>query len=239
MKLIAMHVRAYKTDSMGRSRQLPARQGSGIISRLPFVAGILFGLAGCTALGQTPGLNWNTRLSGDPALTGDQRVSLLVHNNFLSTGAFFRTVGPALGAHIRDRPAEWEGSAEGFGRRLGTQFSIQTSRGLINSGAAALLGRDPRYQRCGCEGGWRRVGHALSGLVLSADRQGERRFDPSNLAASFGGGYVGASLYPSRYTVSVKGYQLGTQLTGQVMAQNLFLEFGPEIRRVFRKVLRR
>lgn len=234
-----MRIRAHKTDWPFGSRHLLARPGAGIARRIPIVAGILLGLAGFTALGQTPGLNWSTRLSGDPALTGEQRVSLVVHNNFLSTGAFFRTLGPAIGAHVRDRPVEWERDAEGFGRRLGTQFAIQTSRGLINSGSAALLGRDPRYQRCGCEGGWRRVGHAMSGLVLTADGNGVRRFDPSNLAASFGGGYVGASLYPARYSVSVKGYQLGTQLTGQVMAQNLFLEFGPEIRRAFRKVFRR
>jgi hypothetical protein len=201
--------------------------------------GVLFLSASCGAWAQSPVLSWNTRLSSDPALTSEQRVSVLLHNNFLSAGAFFRTVGPAIGAQVRDRPAEWDSTAEGFGRRLGTQFAVQTSRGLINSGSAALLGRDPRYQRCGCEGGWRRVGHAVSGLVLSADGNGVRRFDPSNLAASFGGGYVGASLYPSRYSVSVKGYQLGTQLTGQVMAQNLFLEFGPEIRRAFRKVFRR
>lgn len=207
--------------------------------RVRLVAGILLSLASCAAFGQSPSLSWNTRLSSDPALTSEQRVSVLVHNNFLSTGALFRTLGPALGAHVRDRPVEWERDAEGFGRRLGTQFAIQTSRGLINSGSAALLGRDPRYQRCGCEGGWRRVGHAFSGVVLSADAHGVRRFDPSNLAASFGGGYVGASLYPARYAVSVKGYQLGTQLTGQVMAQNLFLEFGPEIRRALRKVMRR
>lgn len=201
--------------------------------------GVLFLSTSCAAWAQSPVLSWNTRLSSDPALTSEQRVSVLLHNNFLSTGAFFRTVGPAIGAQVRDRPAEWDSTAEGFGRRLGTQFAVQTSRGLINSGSAALLGRDPRYQRCGCEGGWRRVGHALSGVVLSADAQGVRRFDPSNLAASFGGGYVGASLYPARYSVSVKGYQLGTQLTGQVMAQNLFLEFGPEIRRAMRKVFRR
>ncbi|MBN9663623.1 MAG: hypothetical protein J0H49_35825 [Acidobacteria bacterium] len=223
----------------GGPRVAPELPGSRPLVLRYCALGVLFLSTSCAAWAQSPVLSWNTRLSSDPALTSEQRVSVLLHNNFLSTGAFFRTVGPAIGAQVRDRPAEWDSTAEGFGRRLGTQFAVQTSRGLINSGSAALLGRDPRYQRCGCEGGWRRVGHALSGVVLSADAQGVRRFDPSNLAASFGGGYVGASLYPARYSVSVKGYQLGTQLTGQVMAQNLFLEFGPEIRRAMRKVFRR
>ena len=188
---------------------------------------------------QTPAKNWWTRESADPALTGNQRVEVLLHNNFLSPGAVFRSFGPAMAGHFRDSPPEWDRNAAGFGRRLGTQFMTQTSRGVIGSASVAIFGRDPRYQRCGCQGGLRRAGHAFSGLWLGADAQGQRRFDPSSLLSAYGGGYAGASLYPDRYRVAVKGYQLGTQQAGQLMMQNIFLEFGPELRRFRKKIFRR
>jgi hypothetical protein len=181
-----------------------------------------------------------TRISSDAALTADERVQVLIKNNFLSVGAVMRAVGPAIGGQFGNTPPDWGRTAEGFGRRVGTQFAIQTTRGLVSGGSAAMLGRDPRYQRCNCEGVFRRMGQSFSGLVMGADASGARRFDPSNMMGAYTGGYVGASLYPDRYRISVKGYQLGTQQAGQVVVQNLLLEFGPDIKRFFKtKVLRR
>lgn len=173
-------------------------------------------LAGFCSGQQTPApFSWLTRLPSDPAITGEQRVRLALHNNFLSAGAILRVMGPAVAGQMSDSPSEWENTAAGFGRQLGTQFAVETSRGLISSGSAAIIGRDPRYQRCDCKGVGRRMGYALSGLVLSAGSSGKRQFDPSSLFSAYGGGYIGASLYPDRYRVSVKGYQLGSQQAGQ------------------------
>ena len=53
-------------------------------------------------------------------------------------------------------------------------------------------------------------------------------------------GYVGASLYPDAYSRSVKGAQLGHFQVGQVVIGNLFTEFGPDLKRLWReKILRR
>jgi hypothetical protein len=194
-----------------------------------------------SAMGQAQGLKtWATRLSTDPALTGEQRLQLMLKTNFLSAGALARTAFPAAITHLNDSPPEWDRNGEGFSRRLGFQFATQTSRGLIRSGGAALLGTDPRYQRCECKGIWRRSGHALSALVLAADSNGVRRWDPSNLLSAYGSGYIGATLYPDRYSVAVKGYQLGNQQVLQIGMQNVLLEFGPDIGRfVKKKIFRR
>ena len=193
----------------------------------------------CTAQTQ-PVQTWRSRLSTDPELSGQQRAKVLLRNNFLSTGALMGVIGPSIGGQFGNTPREWGRTPEGFGRRVGLQAAMQTSNGVIESGSAALFGRDPRYQKCGCKGLWKRSGHAFSGLVLGADAQGVRRFDPSNLIAAYGSGYVGASLYPSRYNIAVKGYQLGSQQAGQAVLQNLASEFGPDIARFLkRKILRR
>ena len=183
--------------------------------------------------------DFRVRSSTDPALSGEQRIELMLKSNFLSPGAYLRSLGPALGGQLSDSPKEWDKDLGGFGRRFGTQFAIQSSRGLIRSGAAAAFGLDPRYQRCDCSGGWRRTGHAFSGLWMGANGKGERRFDPSNLMSAYGGGYVGASLYPDRYRLAVNGYQLGSQQVGQIILQNLLLEFSPELKRFRKKVFRR
>jgi hypothetical protein len=184
--------------------------------------------------------NWRARSAADPALTGQERFDVFLHNNFLSAGAYLRAVGPSLGSQLGNNPPEWGKTAEGFGRRVGTQFAIQSSRGAISAASAAAFGRDPRYQRCDCKGAWRRTGHAISGLVLGADSSGTRRFDPSNLLGAYGSGYIGANFYPDRFNVAVKGYQLGNQQVSQAVLQNILVEFGPDLSRFFKKkILRR
>ena len=207
---------------------------------------LLLALIALPAVGQTAAsqnaarTSWQSRLRSDPPLSGSQRAALFFHNDFASAGALLRTVAPAIASQLNNTPQEWEKTGEGFGRRVGLNFVTSTSQDLIQSGSAALFGHDPRYQRCECKGGWRRIGHAFSGLVLLADSNGILRFDPSNLLGAYGSGYLGASLYPARYALEVKGTQLGHEQAGTVVAKNLLLEFGPDIRRILRhKVLGR
>ena len=184
--------------------------------------------------------NWRTRSQSDAPLTGSQRVELFLRNDFASPGAFFRTVGPSLGAQLADRPKEWDKDAEGVGRRLAVNAVTRTSRDLIQSLGTAALGHDPRYQRCDCKGPWRRTGHALVGIFVQADSKGTLRFDPSNIVSAYGAGYLGASLYPDNYSIRQKGFQLGHQQVGQIAAENLILEFSPDLKRFFRtKILRK
>ena len=185
-------------------------------------------------------LDWSSRVASDPALTGSERMRILVRNNFASPAALFRSVIPAIAAEITNRPREWHRTAGGFGRRVGFNFAMFTAQDVIQATSSAMLGRDPRYQRCDCKNVWGRTRQAFSGLVLSADSHGVRRFDPSNLMSSYASGYIGASLYPDRYSVAVKGTQLGHLQVSQVVIENLLIEFGPDIKRFLkRKILRR
>lgn len=201
--------------------------------------GLVLCAAACAAQGLPAVSDWSTRSSTDPPLTGAQRWSLLAHNTFFSTGAVARVVGSSAFAHLVDSPEEWDSTIGGYGKRLRIQAATVTARGLITTGTTAALGHDPRYQRCDCGGVWRRTGHALSALVLAADAQGARRFDPAPLFAAYGGAYAGASLFPERYSRAVKGYQLGSRQVAFRFGQNLFLEFTPEIKALARKVFRR
>jgi hypothetical protein len=187
-----------------------------------------------------PKIDWSTRSVGDSMLTGSQRVESFLVNNFASQGAFYRSVGPAIGQEMSNTPREWGRTTGGFGRRVGVNFVMFTSQDLIQSSSAAMLGRDPRYQRCECKGIMGRTGHAIAGVFVSANANGKLQFDPSNLIGSYGAGYLGSTLYPDRYSRAVKGGQLGHQLVGSAAIQNILLEFRPEIKKLFReKILRK
>lgn len=183
--------------------------------------------------------DWRSRVASDAPLTGQQRFGVLLRNNFYSSDAALRVASAALADQVTNSPEEWGRSGEGFGRRAGTYFVAYTSRDFIKAGSAALFRRDPRYQRCECKGLFRRTGHAVSALFVSADSTGARRFDPSSLVAGYGAGYIGASFYPDRYRLAVKGYQFGNQQVAQIALENLLLEFGPEVNKVFKGVFRR
>lgn len=184
--------------------------------------------------------SWRWRLAEAPELTPSERLKLYLHNNFTSAGGVFRALGPALGSHLGKQPQEWGRTGEGLGRRVAVSAATNSSRELISSGSAAMLGHDPRYQKCECKGFGQRLIHAMSGTILLADSSGRRRLDPSHLIASYSSGFVGASLYPDRYSLRVKGIQLGHQQFAQVTLENVAMEFGPDVKRFLRqKVLRR
>jgi hypothetical protein len=193
-----------------------------------------------SSVATAPIKHWEYRLASDPPLTASQRWQLFFHNDFESPRAYYRALGAALGGELVDGPKEWGQGPEGFGKRVEVDFVMFTSRDLIRTGTSAMFGHDPRYQRCECTGGLRRTGHALSGVFMLADSNGVRRFDPSNLIASYGAGYIGSTLYPERYTPEFKGTQLGHWQLGHVMVENIVLEFGPDLKRQWRrKILRK
>lgn len=198
-----------------------------------------FLLAGVLLAQSSPKFDFNSRIASDAAMSGDERWRLFVLNNFASPGAIFQVAAPAAIQTLANTPKEWQRNSGGFGRRAGLNFLINTSQSGIHSGASALLGYDPRYQRCDCKGAMKRLGHAFSGIVLSANSSGKRGFSPSNLIGAYGSGFIGATIYPDRYSVRVKGMQLGHQQIGGVAFQNLLLEFQPELVRLFRHTILR
>ena len=198
---------------------------------------VLVLILGSEASAQTakPRFTWETRLAKDPPLTGLERAKIFLHNDFASVGTIVRTVGPAIAGQFANQPIDWGRTPEGFGRRIGLGFVTFTAQDAIQHSSAALLGLDPRYQRCECKGLARRTGHAFSGLFLSANAAGVRRFDPSNIVGSYGSGFIAATLYPDRYSRTVKGAQIGHAQVGGVVISNLFQEFGPDIKRILKR----
>lgn len=76
---------------------------------------------------------------------------------------------------VAGSPNVWPQDAESYGRRFATRSAQLVTIEATRHAAAAVLGRDPSYVRCACDGIWRRLGHATAGVFTDFDVAGQRR----------------------------------------------------------------
>jgi hypothetical protein len=90
-------------------------------------------------------------------LSGNQRLKLYLRQTYTTWGIYIKSTLFPLRDQRHDTYPEWGDGFAGFGKRLGTrqaQFIIQNSVTSLGDG---LLGWEPRYDRCRCDGFWPRT----------------------------------------------------------------------------------
>jgi hypothetical protein len=71
---------------------------------------------------------------------------------------------------------------DGFLRRWGARVAFNGTKQIVgNFAVASLLKQDPRYHPSPRRGVWRRVGHALSRVVVARGDDGSSQFNYSNI----------------------------------------------------------
>lgn len=108
---------------------------------------------------------------------------------------------------VAGSPTAWPRDAESYGRRLLTRSAQLITIEATRHGAAALLGRDPAYVTCACDGVWRRLGHATAGVFTDFDASGQRRAAWPRFLGATAGSLVLGQLQPgqgSPETVAVR-----------------------------------
>lgn len=101
--------------------------------------------------------------------------------------ALGRVLWSASYDQVVESPAVWPQDRESYGRRFITRSAQLLAIEATRHGAAAVLGRDPAYIACACEGMWRRLRHATAGVFTDFDAAGQRRAAwPRFLGASAG-----------------------------------------------------
>lgn len=167
-------------------------------------------------------------------LTSDQRWEQYWHDTFLSPGLYFATLGYAAGAQIDKRPPEWGRGMDAYGKRAGTFLATYAIQYTVRDAGAAALGYDPRYIHCECKGAGRRLVHAFAWSFLAKDDHGRTRFNSPMLAGAYAGEMIPYFWYPKRYSPLKDGFRDGSQEVGITVGLNIFREFTPELRRLFR-----
>ena len=103
-------------------------------------------------------------------LNGHQRFKLYLMQTYTTPGIYIKTTLFALHDQITNSNPEWGDDFGGFAKRLGdrqVQFIIQNSITSLGNG---MLGWEPRYDRCRCDGLWPRTRHALVRNFVTYDR---------------------------------------------------------------------
>ncbi len=167
--------------------------------------------------------------------TGAGRWRNYARESFLSPGAFFANVMPAVGDHTSNDPSEYGQGWDAFGNRLGrraAQFQLQSA--LFHSSSAAVR-TETNYRRCDCTGAFRRVGYAVSRTFVARTEGGSTVPNLPLLGGYYGGAMIATAWYPERYRATHEGLRTASyQLSGRT-AVNILREFTPELKRLFRR----
>lgn len=99
---------------------------------------------------------------------------------------------------VAGSPKVWPQDAESFGRRFVTRSAQLVTIETTRHAAAAVLGRDPAYVRCACDGVWRRLGHVTLGVLTDFDAQGQRRAAWPRFLGATAGSVVLGQLQPGQ-----------------------------------------
>jgi hypothetical protein len=170
------------------------------------------------------------------SLNRNERFELYIRQTYTTPGIYIKTTFFALHDQITDSNPGWGDGFEGFVKRVGDrqlQFIIQNS---VTSAGDGLLGWEPRYDRCHCDGFWARTRHAVVRNFVTYDRT-EKSLRPQVMPylGAFGGAALATTWQPGNPSWQVRGYQAAITQVFVGMGINWLGEFAPEIVRVLRK----
>lgn len=168
-----------------------------------------------------------------PAYTAEERLQNYVSRT-LGPGAFVNSAVVAGIAQARNHPSAWEQGMEGYGRRYGSSFGKRAISNTIQLAAEAMLGEDSRYFPSGRESVWRRIQSAVLNSLKVRTRHGHRVPPVGRLAGAFGGGLLSRTWQPEGHDSFGDGVQSGGITFGLHVANNVFREFWPDLRKRLR-----
>jgi len=132
----------------------------------------------------------------------------------------------------KDKPAEWEQGASGYGKRLANilgQYSIQRT---VTFSLGSVMHEDNRYFNSGKKGFWSRTGYAVASGLLARHDDGSRHLSVSQLGGVAAGAFLSRTWQPA----SQGSLGDGAVSFGITMASNMGFgvvkEFLPDLGRV-------
>jgi hypothetical protein len=156
-----------------------------------------------------------------------QKIKL--RNYFFDTFGPYPIVGAALAGGFNqadNTPPEWKQGAEGYGKRVASDFAIAGVSTTTRYALAQVFKEDTLYYRCECKGVFPRLGHALISTFTSRrGADGRRMFSFPALVAPYAGTMTAVyAWYPGRYNAS-DGFRMGNYSLLGYAGGNIALEF--------------
>ena len=109
------------------------------------------------------------------ALNGRQRFKLYVRQTYTTPGIYIKTGFFALHDQVNNTPPAWGDGFSGFAKRVGSNQATNIIQNSFTSLGQGIVGWEPRYDRCRCDGGWPRLRHAFvrNFITYSHDEQSD------------------------------------------------------------------
>jgi len=174
---------------------------------------------------------------GEETAESPTRVRLFLDDTILSPTLAPRLAFSATLDHRSAAPGAWGSGASGYGKRMAARAGLVLSQAGVQHATAAVLDLDPRgdRSRCGCTHPLRRAGHALARTLVTRDRRGRAVPNVPLVAGAAGGAAIARAWYPREDGPGRDAARLAaTTVVGQAGA-NLFREFAPDLKRLFRR----
>jgi hypothetical protein len=203
----------------------------------PRWAALILLTAVCAATPTERGDAQTLSASGTAGTAASQRYLIYVRptqsTNF--SNYIFDTFGPypiAVAAfeggidQYDNSPPEWNGGIGGYGKRVGSDFGIETVTTTTRYALSEALGQDSLYYRCECDGVFPRLGHAVvSTFTARRGEDGHRVFSIPALIGPYAGSFTAVyAWYPDRYGAK-DAFRIGNYSLLLYMGGNVVLEF--------------
>jgi hypothetical protein len=163
-------------------------------------------------------------------LSARMRFKLYLYQTYLTPGIYAKTLFFAIHDQIAVTNPEWGEGAAGFAKRLGSrqgQFIIQNS---VASMGDAIVGWEPRYDRCRCDGFWLRTRHAaVRNFVTYNSTEKSLRPQIMPYLGTFSGAALATKWQPDHRSWQIRGYQAAITQIFVGVGVNWLGEFAPDI----------
>jgi len=165
-------------------------------------------------------------------LTAEQRKQIYLRQTLTTPEAYMKRVFAALIDQARGTPYQWQGGIGGYAERFASregQFITANSLAALGN---AKLGYEVRYDKCKCDGLWKRTRHAFIRNLVTYDRSEEHLHPQWALyGGAFGGGLISTAWKPGNHNPLAEGGQAMVEQIGWGTLLNFFTEFSREINR--------
>jgi hypothetical protein len=167
-------------------------------------------------------------------LTNTERGQIFFRQTFLTAGSYVARSFSAGLDQVRGEPHEWGGGMPGYGRRYAARYGEFVVQNSLLAGGNALLGLEPRYDFCRCEGFWPRTRHAISRNFVAYDRS-EREIRPQipMYAGAFAAGVLYNTWLPGQHNIWQGGAYNVLSQAGIGSGYNFVSEFALDILHAF------
>lgn len=174
-------------------------------------------------------------LSAQSSMTGEERAKWFAHSTFGMRSLLISGPFSAGWRTYRNRPVEWGGSYEGFGKRYGMRLVNNSITNGVEGLAGAAWGENPRYQRLAKGGAGARFGNAVKRTFVTDYEDGKTRFAFARAMGITTGAFAQNRWMPdSMATNRAALNRVGGGYIGRMMG-NIFREFGPDLKKIVKR----